>query len=231
MRTLQKLQSSLGLALLLGISATGCNPSSSGDPTPSPTAGAPSSSAAPQTAQAADQPPSAAAPEQAGPQAVPDVSNLDDYSLAAILQSTHQRIAQQAQLAERSARSADVKQLSHDMFALHSGAMNSEQYLFQRLALVPHPGVVSQQIDTDAAHTIQTLHADRGTAFDRDYLDAQLQTFRDSIQLFDRMYGVAKAPDLRSEIARNRPDLVAGMQYVTRLQQQVSPGVTNMQPK
>jgi predicted outer membrane protein len=231
MRNLQKLQACLALGSLILLSgAVACESPTSGGPT---STGAPPGSAAPQSAQAhaANDVPPGAAQEQAGAPAVPDVSTLDDYSLAAVIQSTHQRIAQQAQLAERSTQSADVKQLSHDMFALHSDVLSKEQALFQQLNLVPHASVVSQQIDADASRTLQTLRSDHGNAFDHDYLDAQLQTFRDAIQLFDRMYPVAKAQDLKGEIAHNRPDLVAGMQYVSRLQEQMNLGVTNRQGK
>jgi hypothetical protein len=158
-----------------------------------------------------------------------DVSHLDDPSVAAVLQSIHERIAQQAQLAEHSARSADVKQLSHDLGTLHSDVLTTEQYLFQRLSIVPRVGAVSGQIDTDASNAIKTLRGERGSTFDRDYLEVQSRTLREAVDLFDRMYGVIQSAELKSEIARSRPDIVAGMQSVSRLQQTLNLGVANQQ--
>jgi hypothetical protein len=218
------------VALLLPlVGATACDAPSSGGTSTAP----PQNSAAPQATEIATHAPTLASQEQppGGAETPLDVSHLDDANVAAVLLSVHQRIAQQAQLGEHSGRSAQVKQLSHDLSALHSDVLTTEQYLFQRLSIVPRADAVSQQIDADATNAIKTLRGDRGGTFDRDYLDTQSRTFHAAIDLFDRLYAVTKAADLRSEIARSRPDLQAGMQSVSQLQQFLNVGVTNLQGK
>jgi predicted outer membrane protein len=205
------------VAAFLMAGAAGCEPSSSGGvPTPSP------GSSGPQATQAQ-------LPQQAAAPVASDVSMLDDPGVAAVLESVHGRIAEQAKVAERTSLSTSVKQLSRDMGALHSDVLTSEQGLFQRLNVAPRPTVVSQQIDSDTTSAIEALRNDRPGVFDREYLEDQSRAFREAIDLFDRMYAVAKAPELRSEIARNRPDLVAGMQAIVQLQQAMNPGITERQ--
>jgi hypothetical protein len=159
------------------------------------------------------------------------VSNFDDTNVAAVLQSVHQRIAEQSQLAEHYAEWVALRTLSHELDASHSDALRVEQGLYQRLDLVPHASAVSQRIDADATRAIEALRGDRGGTFDQDYLDGQARTIHESIVQLDRVYAVAREPELKEEIARSRRDLVAGMRSITQLQQTMNGSVTNMQGK
>ena len=210
MSHLRNVRAVVAVGLLL-LAAPGCDWSSGGNaasssaPAPAPTSG------------------------QADPAAA--VSNFDDANVAAVLQSVHQRIAEQAQLAEHFAEWVALRSFSHTLDTAHSDALRAEQGLYQRLDVVPHASAVSQQIDADATHAIETLRGDRGGTFDQDYLDGQARTFHESIVQLDRIYGVAREPELKEEIARSRRDLVTGMQSITQLQQTMNGSVTDMQGK
>jgi predicted outer membrane protein len=230
------LRSGVVVASLLA-GASSCNRSSEGTASPSPQGGT-----VPQAAAAPIEMPIGAAPQEPAQspmqsQVQPsfrtklDVSNLDDASLAAVMQSLHERIAQEAQLAEGSAQDAEVKRLSYEVGALHSDVMATDQTVLQRANILPRVSPVSQQIDDDAANTLRALRNDRGAAFDRDYLDAESRALQESIQLFDRMLAVAKGPEVKAEITRNRPDLVANEESVSKLQHSLRPGVTSQQAK
>jgi hypothetical protein len=166
-----------------------------------------------------------------GPQAALDVSTLDDAGLAAVLQSIHLRIVQEAQLAETGAKAREVKDAARETALFHADVMTTYQSLFQRLNVVPRVNTVSERIDADATNATNALHGDRGIAFDRAYLEWQSGALGESLQLFDRILSVAKSPELKTEIARNKGEVQAQLQTVSHLQQTLNPGVTNMQPK
>jgi hypothetical protein len=166
-----------------------------------------------------------------GPQAALDVSTLDDAGLAAVLQSIHLRIVQEAQLAETGAHAREVKEAAREAALFHSDVMTTYQALFRRLDIVPHVNAVSERIDADATNAMNALRADRGIAFDRAFLEWQSGALGESLLLFDRILSVAKSGELRTEIARNKGEVQAQLQTVSHLQQTLNPGVTNMQPK
>jgi len=165
-----------------------------------------------------------------GAQTTFDVSNLGDPGLAAVLQSLHQQVAQEAQLAGAIANTPAVKEQAQQASAFHAAAMTNYQKLFGRLGLVPRVNPVSQQIDADTASAMQALHAAHGMDFDHEYVDRQSRSLAESMQLFDRVLAFAKSPGIQDEVARNRPDVDAELRTVTQLKQSLSRGVTNMQP-
>jgi hypothetical protein len=234
---LESKASTIALALLV-FGASACDRSSGADVSPSP-----QGSTSPQAAVAPETPPAAATTTQqaqastatpgtdiSGAPTALDVSNLDDPGQAAVLQSLHQRIAQEAQLAATNAGSQDVKQQARDASAFHMAAIASYQKLFKRLGFVPRVNPASQQIDTDAASVTQALGGLRGADFDREYLDRQSKALGESLQVFDRILSVAKSSDLKAEIQRNTGDIEAQRRTVVRLQHAFEPGVTNKQP-
>jgi hypothetical protein len=158
----------------------------------------------------------------------PDVSSLDDASLAAVMQSVHQRLAQQAQLAESRSPSRDVKDASHQFGLAQADMMNGDQSLFERLSLLPRVSPVSTQIDTEGTQTLLALQGDGAGAFDGDYLEAQRRALTDFITMFDRMVSAARSPELKVDVARQRVDMAVELQSVFKLQERPSPGATSL---
>jgi hypothetical protein len=179
--------------------------------------------------QVADKPPAAPQKTEEQPGGAPsvgtltadrlDVSNLDDASLAAVMQSVQERVAQTAQLAETSSQSRDVKDTSHQIALVQTDSMTTDQSLFQRLNLLPRDSSVSHQIEVDATNSLRTLQGDRRQTFDTDYLDAQRQALSEFIPMFDRMLSVARSPELKVDIARRRTDLEIALQSIAHLQE------------
>jgi hypothetical protein len=159
-----------------------------------------------------------------------DVSSLDDAALAAVLQSIHLRIAQEAQVAEATTKTREVAQLAHEMSLLHTHVLTADQTLFQQLSIVPRVNAVSLQIDADTTNIVSALRGSRDGSFDRDYLEGLTLHLQESSQLFDRMIAVVRDPALEAEISRNRADLGNQLLQASRVQQGLRPGVTNMQP-
>jgi uncharacterized protein DUF4142 len=158
-----------------------------------------------------------------------DVSNLGDPGLAAVLRSLHTRIAQEAQIGATSARAREVKDMAHETSLFHTDALTTYQGLFQRLSIVPRANRTSSLIDGDGANAMQALRGTRGATFDEDYLAWQSRALGEALELSDRILAAAKSAELRSEVARNRSELQAQLQTVSRLQQSLNRGVTNQQ--
>jgi len=159
-----------------------------------------------------------------------DVSTLDDDGLAGVLRSFHQRIAQQAHLAERSSRSTEVAQVAQEMRVLHSDTMTTDDPLFLRLGIVPRASRVSRRVDADSERTLRALRTAHGAAFDHAYLQDQTRTLQESLQVFAQAASVARSPHLMEEFLRNRDDVEENLEAVSREPRSSGIGVTNMQP-
>jgi predicted outer membrane protein len=159
-----------------------------------------------------------------------DVSTLDDAGLAGVLHSFHQRIAQQAHLAERSSRSTELAQVAHEMRLLHSDTLTTDDALFRRFGIVPRASRVSRRVDADSERTLHALRTARGADFDHAYIQDQTRTLKESLQVFAQAASVARSPHLMEEFLRNRDDVEENLEAVSREQQSSAIGVTNMHP-
>jgi predicted outer membrane protein len=159
-----------------------------------------------------------------------DVSTLDDAGLAGVLHSFHQRIAQQAHLAERASRSTDLAQVAHEMRLLHSDTMTTDDALFGRLGIVPRASQVSRRVDADSERTLRALRTVHGAAFNHAYLQDQTRTLQESLEVFAQAASVARSPHLMEEFLRDRDDVEENLVAVSREQRSSDIGVTNLQP-
>ena len=228
-------RSMVGVALLV-LGGPACDrPSSGGPPGSAQTTPSPQAVAGATTTSSLEQAPTPQATTEApggapAPTTTLDVSGLDDAALAAVLQSIHLAIAQEAQVAEATTKTQEVARLAHEMSLLHTHVLTTDQTLFQQLAIVPRVNAVSRQIDADTANVVAALRDARDGSFDREYLERLTLRLQESGQLFDRMIAVARAADLKAELSRNRADLANQLLEASRVEQGLRPGVTNMQP-
>ena len=156
-------------------------------------------------------------------QAQPQAAMLTDAQIAAIADAANKGEIEQAKLAVRKAKDAQVKAFAQMMIDHHGTEQKKEQQLCTTLNLQPETTQTSTQLQTDSQNAISSLTSQTGADFDRAYMDLQVKEHKEVLDAIDnKLIPSAKNAQLKQALTDFRPKVQEHLQKAEDLQKNVS---------
>lgn len=146
------------------------------------------------------------------------VVNIDP-EIASILRTVNDAELELAQLARLRATDDNVKELANTLVDRHGAAIERQETLFRDSGITPLDNTTSQQLRTETDKLFASLETLRGNAFDKAYLEAQIQTQTRVYSILDRqLIPRAQNEQLRGDLFRMSEEVGAQLRRAQELQ-------------
>lgn len=133
-----------------------------------------------------------------------------DAEIAAIMTAANEGEVQQGQAASARATNADVRAFAQMMVTDHTNALNTARDTFNRTAITPADNNISTTLRTNSATTVTNLGTYSGAAFDRTYMQTQVDLHAWLLrQLDNNLIPSARTPELRTMLQTQRGSVAA----------------------
>jgi putative membrane protein len=127
---------------------------------------------------------------------------LNDEQIAAITDGANGAEIEQGKVARLKSKDRDVQHFSAKMIAAHEEAKKNQD----KLDLKTAESALGNTFGTEAASTMNALKGAEGTAFDKAYIDAQVDEHQKLLDaLNDKLIPNVKNPDLRAYLNQIQP--------------------------
>jgi putative membrane protein len=152
--------------------------------------------------------------------AAPAAPMMGDPEIAAILAASDTAEIQPSQLALQRGQNAAVKEFAQRMVTDHGMLSDSLRAMAQQHNIVPAPGPVSQQMQSQTQTTLQSLQGLNGAAFDSAYVQAMADSHQMALTTIDsQLLPSAQNPQLRASIEQKvRPAVAMHLEQIQQIQ-------------
>ena len=213
---------SILLSLSIGsLLAAGCQKSSSDTVPPEPAMTSPEPESAPEPEPAVDaEAEKAAADAAAANAAPPPPPPLADGEIATVTQAVNDGEIEHAKLAKTMAKDKQVKAFAAMMTKDHTAANKRQAALVKKAKIEPKDSDLSKRLTDDAMARAETLKGtEKGAAFDKAYIDAQVEMHTAVLSAIDTqlMPGV-QSPELKSELEATRTTIEGHLNQAKEIQ-------------
>src|SRR5258708_227767 len=111
-------------------------------------------------------------------------------------------------LAETKGTSAAIRSYAHLMVTSHIPVVDALNVILKKKNIIPSDTLLHGAYDA----TLSTLEADRGAAFDRDYVNGQVEYQKGNAALFEQEIQNGTDPDLKQFARQTLPKIVDHLQ-------------------
>ncbi|HEY3500498.1 MAG TPA: DUF4142 domain-containing protein [Polyangiaceae bacterium] len=147
-----------------------------------------------------------------------DVEHLDDQQIIGMSEAIDSVEIEQAKLAIFRAEDGRVKRFASGLIAHHARARDERAALETRLSLQPAESRAATRFRVEAAADQKELGAASGSAFDKLFLETQVDTHERALATYDeKLVAHAGHPDLKLYLQRMRPRLAAHLEQARAL--------------
>jgi putative membrane protein len=154
--------------------------------------------------------------ESATAEAAPVPESLTDEQIAAITDAANTAEIAQAKLAESKSKSPDVKRFAAMMIHHHGDAKKKQAQLKLQMA----DSSDSTALKADAASTLDALKKDAGKAFDKAYIDAQVDGHQKVLDAINqKLLPNVKNADLKAYLDEIKPRVEEHLKQAKELQE------------
>jgi putative membrane protein len=158
-----------------------------------------------------------------------DVSSLNDAQIAAVLNAVNGDQIKEAQLAGNSASMPQVRQYARQVLVTHQALQARLDSVYAQMQISPSPNAVSNQVESDGQNRVSALESLRGKDFDRVFMDDQVRSHNNALELLDRSIPNVQDKRLKTQLTDARTRVEAQLRKAEVLQQQVQQGAANRQ--
>lgn len=152
------------------------------------------------------------APARVAPRGLPDAR------IAAIVMDVNRSEIREAQLALAHSRNPRVRAYAQHIIRDHSMLNNTLVQVARAEGIRPMEGRMAMRMRSNDQLQYRQLASLSGPAFDRAYMDAQINAHRRAINAMDRrLVPDAHSPQLRVALQQARPEMVAHLQTAERI--------------
>jgi putative membrane protein len=163
---------------------------------------------------------SAEAAEAPAPAASEAPVTLSDAEIAAIVVTANSIDVQNGEIARERATDEQVRAFAETMIRDHTAVNASAGELVARLGVTPQPSDVSRSLESSAEETRRMLTAASGDAFDRAYIDHEVEYHQMVLDALDNvLIPNATNAELRETLVGVRPAFEAHLKHAESLQQ------------
>ncbi len=134
---------------------------------------------------------------------------MTDANLVSVLDTLDENEIDAARLAREKASAPQVQAFAGRVLNEHRELAEGNERLAEQLALQPHPPALAVQLKEAHEKAMQSLRGASGTAFDRAYVQHEIQQH---VQAFNFLEAAAESetePTLKQELVRTGPDLLS----------------------
>jgi len=143
----------------------------------------------------------------------------NDAQIAHIVVTANQVDIDAGKLAEKKAKSADVKAFGKQMVTDHSGVNKQAVALAKKLGVKPEDNPTSQALKKGGEENVKHLKTLKGADFDKAYVDHEVAYHEQVLDAIDKvLVPNAKNEELKGLIVKVRPAFVAHLEHAKSLQ-------------
>ncbi|MFL6248910.1 MAG: DUF4142 domain-containing protein [Thermoanaerobaculia bacterium] len=133
-----------------------------------------------------------------------------ETDIAGIVMTANEGEVQQGNAALSKASSADVRAFAQMMVSDHTAAMNTARDVFTRNAITPAENATTRTLRDTSQRTVTNLGTYSGTAFDRTYMQSQVDVHQWLLTSLDTaLIPSAQRPEVRSLLQTQRTAVAA----------------------
>jgi putative membrane protein len=147
------------------------------------------------------------------PPEVPSTLNAIDFNFVGQANLGAPFQIDSGRLAETKGTSAAVRSYAHLMVTTHIPVVDALNVILSRKNITPSATLLHGAYDT----MISTLKADRGAAFDRDYVNGQVEYQKGNAALFEQEIQNGTDPDLKEFARQTLPKIVDHLHRAEKL--------------
>ncbi len=213
---------SILLSLSIGsLLASGCNKSNSDTVPPEPAVTTPAPEPTPEPEPAVDPAAEKAAADAAAAAAAPPPPPpLSDAEIVVVAKAANDGEIEHAKLAKTKAKDKKVKDFAAMMSKDHTAANKRHAALIKKAKIEPKDSDLSKRLTDDAAAKAETLKAaEKGAAFDKAYIDSQVEIHTTVLGAIDtQLLPGVQNPDLKTELEAVRAAVEAHLNQAKEIQ-------------
>ena len=162
--------------------------------------------------------PAAPPPAPAGDAAAP-AGAVTDPQIAAIVVAANAVDSAGGEMAQQKGTHARVKEFAQRMVTDHGGVNKQAVALVQRLGVTPEESATSRQLTQGGEQARQQLSGLSGTAFDRGYIDNEVEYHQTVLQAIDAtLIPNAQNAELKALLQQVRPAVQAHLEMARAIQ-------------
>lgn len=143
---------------------------------------------------------------------------IGDDQIAAVLAAANRGELEQARLATERAKDSRVRRFAAEVATDDDAAEERLGGIETGVGVTPHEGPTSDELKDDCQHAVISLRSESSAAFDRTYVDAQIDQQQKVLTLIARLVPEAKNAQLRSELEECRSRVAAHLQHARDVQ-------------
>jgi putative membrane protein len=148
----------------------------------------------------------------------PIVGGTPEGEIASIMTAANQGEIEQGNAASTRATSADVRSFAQMMVADHTTALNNARDTFNRAGINPTPNNITAALERTSPETIRNLNTYQGAAFDRMYMQTQVDLHDWLLRALDTaLIPSARTPELRTLLQTQRGSVAAHLEHARRI--------------
>ena len=148
----------------------------------------------------------------------PIAGGTPEGDIASIVTAANQGEIEQGNAASARATSADVRSFAQMMVADHTTALNNARDTFSRAGISPTPNDITATLERGTAETLRNLNTYQGAAFDRMYMQTQVDLHTWLLQSLDTaLIPSARTPELRTLLQTQRGSVAAHLEHARRI--------------
>lgn len=147
---------------------------------------------------------------------------LTDAQIAAVLDVANQGEIEQAELARQRATAEPVRGYATAMITGHGAAAREQSQILEQRGIRPEFNPAASQLMDRSMQTQERLRNLQGPAFDRAYMEAQLEQHRLLLRMLDEeLIPSAEDPQYRTYLEQLRGDIQAHLTNAERIQSEL----------
>jgi putative membrane protein len=152
---------------------------------------------------------------------------LTDAEIVAVTSTANNGEIDMANLAAKSATSADVKNFAAMMVTQHKDMETKGKALAAKAKITPAESDASSSLKSDVQSTISSLKTQKGKDFDKAYMESQVKAHRDVLNLFDsKLLPNAQNGDLKTLLTDGRSHVAAHLAKAEEIQKKLDAATT-----
>jgi len=146
----------------------------------------------------------------------------NDAQIAHIVVTANQVDIDAGKLAEKRAKSAEVKAFGKQMVTDHSAVNKQAVALAKKLKVTPEDNPTSQSLKSGGDANIKKLKGLKGDAFDKAYVDQEVTYHQQVLDAIDKvLIPNAKNAELKALIEKVRPAIDGHLQHAKMIQEKL----------
>lgn len=151
-----------------------------------------------------------------------DKDDLNDAKIAHIVVTANQVDIDAGNLAKKKASNEDVHGYAHRMISDHTDVNKEASDLVAKLGVTPEDNAISKSLKEDGKKNIDKLKGLSGKAFDKAYIDGEIDLHKKVIEVADnKLVPNVKNDELKALLLKVRPSLVSHLEHAEKIKGQL----------